>query len=131
MRVFRQIQSLPSNFYESGACEDYIVDRNDMPELKEETSSYPQEIQIEIKRENLGNSVNHQSTKEQHSHQRTLPRPIPCDPQSREAEREEKLHQELVHVYNDATWKMYYRIQNARRSRCIEQRDRSRSEGLI
>lgn len=55
--------------------------------------------------------------------------PIPSPPHSREEEREVELYQEMMHVYDDATWKMYNRIQNARKARHVYERKRSRSEG--
>lgn len=59
---------------------------------------------------------------------RTPPLTIPCSQTSRQEEREEELYQELTHVYNDATWKMYHRIQKARNAQFLSDHNRSKSE---
>jgi len=61
---------------------------------------------------------------------RSLPLPIPHDSASKQEEREREAHQELMDIYNGATWKMYYRIQNARKVKNLSDRKRSHSEGL-
>ena len=122
MKAFRRPQSLPSNLKKTKA---FLVDQI-MPDLHEEIYSHPQE---QTSQESCSGNFLDQVQIEQNYECQTKPLPIPCGPQSKEAEREEELHQELMHVYNDATWKMYYRIQNARKARYIKQRDRIHSEG--
>jgi len=47
---------------------------------------------------------------------RTASKPIPLPP-NKEHEEEVETEYNLMRMYNESTWKMYYRIQNARRKR--------------
>mmetsp|Transcript_19577 Transcript_19577/g.22682 ORF Transcript_19577/g.22682 Transcript_19577/m.22682 type:complete len:136 (-) Transcript_19577:829-1236(-) len=52
--------------------------------------------------------------------------PIPYSQASVKKEREDQLYKEQVYFYDDATWKMYHRIQSARnKSRHLKERSRS------
>lgn len=122
MKASKQhIQTLPNNTLKTSTS---WVDHN-LPDLHEEIYNHPQEFGS--KNRNLDYVEEYQYESDRSTESRTLPLPIPFDGLSKEAEREEELRQDLIHLYNDATWKMYHRIQNARKARYIEQRNRSRS----
>lgn len=55
--------------------------------------------------------------------------PIPCPPPSRKDLLEEETVEDLKEVYNNSTWQMYHRIQNARKARFLARNDQPHSEG--
>lgn len=112
-------QSLPCNISYPSCFEPCL------PDLQEEFYSYPAD-HPEVDNKNSDTNVK-QIISDRSLVNRSPPLPIPSGPSALQAEREEELYQELVHVYNDSTWKMYHRIQNARKAQLMK--DRSQSMG--
>lgn len=122
-KALQRKQSLSTSYFESKAD---FLDRS-VPDLYEEIYCHPQVVWCEYDQyesPHTSSPMKRPVLTERNSKCRSLPLPIPIGPQSKEIEREEELHQEQIHMYNDATWKMYHLIQNARKAKS---KDRNRS----
>jgi hypothetical protein len=127
--IYNRPQSLPISIFRTNASELHHQGRI-LPDLQEEIYSHP-EIKERASIDKSSDSPDNEKLPSilATSQQSTSSKPIPFAPLSRETERENELYEELVHVYNDATWQMYHRIQKARQSRSRYERPRSVSEG--
>eukprot|EP01083_Nonionella_stella_P162811 534893_1 len=138
MKSFFMSRSLPCSFSTnsspgsspSSTCSsNSAFQRCLLPDLQEEIYSHPvEDTDANLKFDNSRQSMMASQICKECHHTPSLP--IPYTPSTRQAEREEELHQELTTVYNDATWKMYHRIQNARKARLMCDRDCHGSESF-
>lgn len=130
MRSIRRPQSLPISIFQANTSSLHQQEClfSELQEVIYIDHHVESDETLVIEKESA-NTDNQEMSDKIYRSRSTQPLPVPSPPQSRQAEREEELYQELMHVYNNATWKMYHRIQNARKARYLHNRNRSRSEG--